>query len=225
MMHPSLATSAVFLFPISGKRAFRLLPLAEKRTVPPLPLAGEGWGEGELGSPPQSFPHPPSAPSPARGRRERMRVRTSLFAFVCYVFATAATADERILDFASDIAIASDASMTVAETIRVRAEGNRALDSGDHEAALRHAGEIRAMMGILGCDPLDERWETRDETSAALAAVDVLVRAQLADRDKARQQRNWALADEIRDRLKAAGIEVTDTADGPQWMLQADNGK
>ena len=34
---------------------------------------------------------------------------------------------------------------------------------------------IRAMMGILGCDPLDERWESRDETSAALAAVDVLV--------------------------------------------------
>ena len=26
-------------------------------------------------------------------------------------------------------------------------------------------------------------------------------------------------ADQIRDRLKAAGIEVTDTADGPQWSL------
>ena len=41
------------------------------------------------------------------------------------------------------------------------------------------AGAIRAMMGILGCDPLDERWESRDETSAALAAVDVLVQAEL----------------------------------------------
>ncbi len=28
-------------------------------------------------------------------------------------------------------------------------------------------------MGILGCDPLDERWESHDETSAALAAVGV----------------------------------------------------
>jgi len=77
-------------------------------------------------------------------------------------------------------------------------------------------------MGILGCDPLDERWESRDETSAALAAVDVLVRAELENRETAREQRNWALADEIRDRLKHAGIEVTDTADGPQWTLGGD---
>ncbi len=36
-----------------------------------------------------------------------------------------AQADERILSFHSDIAIAADSSMTVSETIRVRAEGNR----------------------------------------------------------------------------------------------------
>jgi cysteinyl-tRNA synthetase len=112
----------------------------------------------------------------------------------------------------------------LAEVHHIRAEGNRALDAGDHDGALRHAGAIRAMMGILGCDPLDERWETRDQTSAALAAVDVLVRAELEDRDRARHDRDWALADEIRDRLKSAGIEVTDTADGPQWTLGGDVG-
>jgi cysteinyl-tRNA synthetase len=41
----------------------------------------------------------------------------------------------------------------------------------------------------------------------------------LQRRQDAREQRNWAQADEIRDRLKEAGIEVTDTADGPQWAL------
>ena len=109
--------------------------------------------------------------------------------------------------------------IALAEVHRSRAEGNRALDAGDHEAALAHAGAIRAMMGILGCDPLDERWESRDETSAALTAVDVLVRAELARREAARGERDWALADEIRGRLKDAGIEVTDTGDGPQWSL------
>ena len=74
---------------------------------------------------------------------------------------------------------------------RARAEGNRALDAGDHDAAMAHARSIRAMMGILGCDPLDERWESRDETSAALAAVDVLVR--------------WAL-DSRAGRPRAAGL-------------------
>ena len=81
------------------------------------------------------------------------------------------------------------------------------------------------MMGILGADPLDERWESRDETSAALAAVDVLVQWALASRADARARRDWAAADQIRDRLKEAGIEVTDTADGPQWALLDGNGK
>ncbi len=75
------------------------------------------------------------------------------------------------------------------------------------------------MMEILGCDPLHERWESRDETSAALSAVDTLVHWALENRTEARAQRDWEQADRIRDRLKEAGIEVTDTADGPQWSL------
>jgi cysteinyl-tRNA synthetase len=107
----------------------------------------------------------------------------------------------------------------LAEVHSTRADGNRALDSGDHDGAMVAARSIRAMMGILGCDPLDERWELRDETSAALAAVDVLVQWALVGRQEARAERNWAAADLIRDRLKEAGIDVTDTADGPQWSL------
>jgi cysteinyl-tRNA synthetase len=109
--------------------------------------------------------------------------------------------------------------VALAEIHNARAEGNRALESGDHESALARAREIRAMMAVLGADPLDERWGTRDETTAALAAVDVLVHAEVERREAARVQRDWALADEIRDRLKKAGIVVTDTADGPQWSL------
>ena len=107
----------------------------------------------------------------------------------------------------------------LAEVHAARADGNRALEAGDHDTALARAGEIRSMTAVLGCDPLDERWETRDETAAALAAVDVLVAAELRRRDDARRDRDWAGADEIRDRLKQAGIDVTDTADGPQWAL------
>ena len=94
--------------------------------VPPLPPAGEGWGEGTPGARPQSFPHPPSAPSPASGRREIGRRCSSwAFAVVCSVFAVAAHANERILSFHSDIVVDADASMQVDETIRVHAEGDQ----------------------------------------------------------------------------------------------------
>jgi cysteinyl-tRNA synthetase len=109
--------------------------------------------------------------------------------------------------------------IALAEVHAARAEGNRALEAGDHDTAMARAGSIRTMMGILGCDPLDGRWESRDETSAALAAVDVLVHAEIQRREEARERRDWAEADAIRERLKKAGVEVTDTADGPQWSL------
>ncbi len=115
--------------------------------------------------------------------------------------------------------------IALAEIHAARAEGNRALESGDHETALEKASSIRAMMAILGCDPLDERWDSQEETSAALAAVDVLVQAELERREEARGRRDWALADEIRDRLKKAGIEVDDTPEGPQWSLLGGDGK
>jgi cysteinyl-tRNA synthetase len=115
--------------------------------------------------------------------------------------------------------------MALAEVHSTRADGNRALDAGDHDGAMAAAKSIRAMMAILGCDPLDERWELRDETSAALAAVDVMVQWALVSRAEARAARDWAAADLIRDRLKEAGIDVTDTADGPQWELLDSNRK
>ncbi|GCE39254.1 Cysteinyl-tRNA synthetase [Rhodococcus wratislaviensis] len=104
---------------------------------------------------------------------------------------------------------------------RVR-EGNIALDGGDLEGARAIASQVRAMLGILGVDPLDEHWtqETAD-ASAATDALDVLVRAELERRQTARAEKNWAVADEVRDRLIRAGIEVTDTPNGPEWSLKA----
>ena len=101
-------------------------------------------------------------------------------------------------------------------------EGNIALDGGDLEGARAIASQVRAMLGILGVDPLDEHWtqETAD-ASAATDALDVLVRAELERRQTARAEKNWAVADEVRDRLIRAGIEVTDTPNGPEWSLKA----
>ena len=110
----------------------------------------------------------------------------------------------------------------LAEIHRKRSEGNKALDNGDLDTAVQIAAQVRSMLGILGVDPLDEHWcSTDDSGSAALAALDVLVGADLERRTTARAEKNWAVADEVRDRLAAAGVEVTDTPNGPEWSLKA----
>ncbi len=105
---------------------------------------------------------------------------------------------------------------------RKASEGNSALAAGDLDAARVAAGQVRAMLAILGVDPLDEHWtQSGGDTETAMEALDVLVRADLDRRQQARTEKNWAVADEVRDRLIKAGIEVTDTPDGPEWSLKA----
>lgn len=105
--------------------------------------------------------------------------------------------------------------------LAVRA-GNTALASGSLDSAASIASSVRAMTAALGVDPQDEQWADVDGAStseAANTALDVLVGAELERRTTARTDKDWAAADAVRDRLTAAGIEVIDTPDGPQWSL------
>ena len=42
--------------------------------------------------------------------------------------------------------------------------------------------------------------------------------ALISEREKARAEKNYARSDEIRDELKAQGITVEDTPNGPVWQ-------
>ena len=42
----------------------------------------------------------------------------------------------------------------------------------------------------------------------------------VADRTQARQDRDWARADQIRAQLEELGVTLTDTPDGPRWQLR-----
>ncbi|MBY3792402.1 cysteine--tRNA ligase [Rhodococcus fascians] len=98
--------------------------------------------------------------------------------------------------------------------------GNTALESGDLPAAVEHASSVRAMLDILGVDPLDPHWSSDSGSdAAALGALGVLVEAELERRATAKATKDWAVADEIRDRLAQAGVDVTDTPNGPEWSL------
>jgi len=99
-------------------------------------------------------------------------------------------------------------------------EGNAALAAGDKPAVAEKYGEVRAMLGVLGVDPLASPW--RDERRVDLSAVvDALVRVALQQREEARARKDYAAADAIRDRLTQSGISVEDTPSGPRWALES----
>lgn len=99
--------------------------------------------------------------------------------------------------------------------------GNSAVDKGDTAEATAIAGQVRAMTAILGVDPYAPQWRDRDQSNdAALAALDVLIADALRRRELARADKDWATADQVRDQLNAAGIDIVDTADGAKWSLR-----
>lgn len=99
--------------------------------------------------------------------------------------------------------------------------GNSTLDKGDTAEATAIAGQVRAMTAILGVDPYAPQWRDRDQSNdAALAALDVLIADALRRRELARADKDWATADQVRDQLNAAGIDIVDTADGAKWSLR-----
>jgi cysteinyl-tRNA synthetase len=98
-------------------------------------------------------------------------------------------------------------------------EGNGALAAGDAAGAAKHLAEVRAMLAVLGLDPLAPPWSGGVD-GGLRAVVDALVSVALEQREAARARRDYAAADAIRDRLAAAGIVVEDTPRGPRWELR-----
>jgi cysteinyl-tRNA synthetase len=98
--------------------------------------------------------------------------------------------------------------------------GNKQLTDNDVEGLKATYATIQAMLGVLGLDPADPAWGGASGDDAKLTqAIDVLVAGLLEQRAQAREAKDWATADAIRDRIKAAGIEVEDTPDGPKWSI------
>lgn len=109
----------------------------------------------------------------------------------------------------------SAALAVVHETVRA---GNSALAAG--AAATQEALAARGMLDVLGLDPLDPHWAAASGSDASRAALDVLVRAVLDERARARAEKDWARADALRDLLAEAGVVVEDGADGARWSLR-----
>jgi cysteinyl-tRNA synthetase len=113
-------------------------------------------------------------------------------------------------DLAVPIALAG-----ISEALRL---GNSAITSGDKAQISSSANEIRGALEILGCDPFDQVFATSDGADLT-NALDGVIQLALAQRTAARERKDFAASDQIRDGLAALGITIEDTAQGPRWSI------
>ena len=102
-------------------------------------------------------------------------------------------------------------------------DGNQALAASDKAAARASLVRLRAMLGVLGLDPLAPHWSGAGGPEAGDQLRDVigsLVKLTLQQRDAARARRDYATADAIREGLEEIGVIVEDTPEGPRWELK-----
>ena len=98
-------------------------------------------------------------------------------------------------------------------------EGNTALAEGNDQAVAGFLGSVRAMLRVLGLDPLDPQWSTGGSDEQLTHVTDGLVSLALEQRQAARARKDFAAADAIRDQLTHLGVSVEDTPQGPRWEL------
>jgi len=99
-------------------------------------------------------------------------------------------------------------------------DGNYALGTGNMESIRTSLAQTRAMLKVLGLDPLDPDWRTSDPDDRLHSVIDALVGLVLRQRETARARGDYASADSIRDTLENTGVTVDDTPEGPRWELK-----
>jgi len=86
---------------------------------------------------------------------------------------------------------------------------NTARDNGANDEQLKSAQTmLRELTGVLGLQ-LKEKTGSSD--------VEAQVNALIAERNEARKQKQWALSDQLRDKLKELGVTIEDSKDGTKW--------
>jgi len=84
-------------------------------------------------------------------------------------------------------------------------------------ASLRRLGSV---LGLLQAPPAAYFQAQRQGGLEKRGLDDAAIAAKIAERSAARQARDWARADAVRDELAAQGIELKDGPEGTTWILK-----
>ena len=109
----------------------------------------------------------------------------------------------------------------ISEQLRL---GNSAITENDKAGIASAASYIRGALEVLGCDPFDPAFASGSQNESLTSALDGVINLVLAQRTSARERKDFAASDQIRDGLIALGISIEDTAQGPRWSISRSEG-
>jgi cysteinyl-tRNA synthetase len=113
----------------------------------------------------------------------------------------------------NDLAV-PQALADISELVRI---GNTAITENDLTTLEKSASEVRGALEILGCDPFDPIFA--DSSNSKSETLDGLISLALEQRSAARERKDFAASDAIRDSLTALGITIEDTPTGSRWTV------
>ena len=119
-----------------------------------------------------------------------------------------------------DLAVPT-ALASISESLRT---GNTAITDGNKALIAQSANEIRGALEVLGCDPFDAAF-AQSGGEDLTGALDGVIQLALTQRAAARERKDFAASDQIRDGLSALGITIEDTAQGPRWSISRSEGE
>ena len=123
--------------------------------------------------------------------------------------------------FSAEFKTAMDNDLAVPEAIATISEsmkhGNNAITSNDLKSLEKYASEVRGALAILGCDPFDSVFKSG--AAAKKEVLDGLVALALEQRTAARDRKDFAASDAIRDELAKLGVVIEDTTQGVRWSI------
>ena len=132
------------------------------------------------------------------------------------------TISQAFTDAMNDDLAVPTALASISEALRA---GNSAITAGDKAVVASSANEIRGALEVLGCDPFDPAFAGSGSHDDVNTALDGVIQLALAQRTAARERKDFAASDEIRDGLAALGITIEDTAQGPRWSITGNGSK
>lgn len=89
------------------------------------------------------------------------------------------------------------------------------------EQAKATVQELAGLLGVLQQEPRQYIQEKKDRLLASLTLSEQEINGLIAERNAAREQKDWAASDAVRDKLLAHNVELHDGTDGTTWGVKA----